>query len=211
MANKASTERGARIRLTGEQIRDQALGISGLLSRKMYGRPVMPYQPPNVWQVVYSGVEWKESQGEDAHRRAIYTFLRRSSPYPSMLTFDGSTRDVCTARRIRTNTPLQALVTLNDSAFVEMAHHFAKRMQKEGGKTIDSQLQKGYWLMTGHALPPDKQRVLKQLYQDALNKFAQNKNKSSQWLGQTNATASDAALAFVANTMLNMDEFITKE
>ncbi|MCU0341274.1 MAG: DUF1549 domain-containing protein [Spirosomaceae bacterium] len=122
--------RGPRVRLTGEQIRDQALGVSGLLSQKMYGKPVMPYQPENVWQVVYSGIQWKKSEGEDAYRRAIYTYIRRSSPYPSMLTFDGSSREVCLARRIRTNTPLQALVTLNDSAFVEMSIHFAQRMQR---------------------------------------------------------------------------------
>lgn len=203
--------RGPRVRLTGEQIRDQALSVSGLLSPKMYGAPVMPYQPQNVWQIVYSGIQWKKSEGEDAYRRAIYTFIRRSSPYPSMLTFDGSSREVCLARRIRTNTPLQALVTLNDSAFVEMSIHFAKRMKQEGGQAIDNQLQRGYWLMTGHALPPAKKRVLRRLYDDAVVRFANSKDKSSRWIGASDASPSDAALALVANTMLNMDEFLTKE
>ncbi|WP_428667790.1 DUF1553 domain-containing protein [Runella sp.] len=203
--------RGPRVRLTGEQIRDQALGVSGLLSTKMYGKPVMPYQPQGVWQIVYSGVSWKRSEGEDAYRRAIYTFIRRSSPYPSMLTFDGSSREVCLARRIRTNTPLQALVTLNDSAFVEMSIKFAERMETEGGKTVASKLQRGYWLMTGHTLPPTKQKVLIRLYTDALHRFEKDNEKAVCWVSKQPATAHDAALAFVANTMLNMDEFISKQ
>ena len=201
--------RGPRVRLSGEQVRDQTLAISGLLSRKMYGKPVMPYQPEGVWQVVYSGNKWKQSEGEDAYRRAVYTFIRRSSPYPSMASFDGSTRDVCLARRIRTNTPLQALVTLNDSAFIEMAQHFALRMQKEGGKTIDSQLQRGYILMTGHALADRKKQVLKQLYAEAYQRFKAEPKKKDHWF--CDAKPETAALAVVANTMLNMDEFITKE
>ena len=203
--------RGPRIRLTGEQIRDQALVVSGALSRKMYGKPVMPYQPPGVWQVVYSGVSWKRSEGEDAYRRAIYTFIRRSSPYPSMLTFDGSSREVCLARRIRTNTPLQALVTLNDSAFVDMSIKFAERMEKEGGKDVEAKLQRGYWLMTGHVLPPAKQKVLVRLYNDALRRFEKDNEKAVCWVGRQYTGAHDAALAFVANTMLNMDEFISKQ
>ncbi|MFN4147624.1 MAG: DUF1553 domain-containing protein [Runella sp.] len=202
--------RGPRVRLTGEQLRDQALVVSGLLSQKMYGKPVMPYQPKGIWQVVYSGMQWQKSEGKDAYRRGIYTFIRRSSPYPSMLTFDGSTRDVCLARRIRTNTPLQALVTLNDSAFVEMSVHFAKRMETEGGKTLSSQLRRGYFLMLGQPLPPSKERVLTQLYQEALARFKQQPDKARRWLGHTTATAKQAALALVANTMLNMDEFLNK-
>ncbi len=203
--------RGPRVRLTGEQIRDQALTVSGLLSKKMYGKPVMPYQPKGVWQVVYSGISWNKSEGEDAYRRAIYTFIRRSSPYPSMLTFDGSNRDVCLARRIRTNTPLQALVTLNDSAFVEMSIKFAERMDKEGGKGVPSKLQRGYWLMTGHALPPAKQKVLINLYSEAVQRFKKERGNAVRWVGRETATPHDAALAFVANTMLNMDEFISKQ
>lgn len=201
--------RGPRVRLTGEQIRDQALLVSSLLSKKMYGKPVMPFQPEGVWQVVYSGNKWKQSEGEDAYRRAIYTFIRRSSPYPSMASFDGSTRDVCLARRIRTNTPLQALVTLNDSSFVQMSQHLALRMEKEGGKTIDSQLNRGYYLMMGQPLPDRKRVVLKQLYAEAYRRFRAEPRKKDAWL--CDAKPETAALAFVANTMLNMDEFITKQ
>ncbi len=103
--------RGPRVRLSAEQVRDQALTVSGLLSRKIGGPSVMPPQPEGVWQIVYSGRQWKTSEGEDAFRRGLYTFWRRSTPYPSMISFDSPVREICVSRRIRTNTPLQALVT----------------------------------------------------------------------------------------------------
>ncbi|MCK5103050.1 MAG: DUF1553 domain-containing protein, partial [Cyclobacteriaceae bacterium] len=106
--------RAPRVRLSPEQIRDQALVVSGLLSPKMYGPSVMPYQPDRIWNSPYSGVKWKKSEGEDQYRRALYTYWKRTSPYPSMELFDVMAREVCTSRRINTNTPLQALVTLND-------------------------------------------------------------------------------------------------
>jgi hypothetical protein len=201
--------RGPRVRLSGEQVRDQALIVSNLLSRKMYGKPVMPFQPQGVWQVVYSGSSWELSAGEDAYRRAIYTYIRRSSPYPSMLTFDGSTRDVCLARRIRTNTPLQALVTLNDSAFIDISQHFARRMAYEGGKTVSQQIKKGYWWMTGQELPQSKQQIFDKLYQEAYIRFKKDPKKQEEWM--CNTSSETAALAVVANMMLNMDEFITKQ
>jgi len=201
--------RGPRVRLTGEQIRDQTLVVSNLLSKKMYGKPVMPYQPEGVWQAVYSSAKWQLSQGEDAYRRAVYTYIRRSSPYPSMLTFDGSTRDMCLARRIRTNTPLQALVTLNDTAFIEMSQRFAQRMEYEGGKSKAEQIKTGYWWMTGHELPKKKEAIFLKLYQEAWVRFKKDPRKREDWM--CNSTPETASLAVVANMMLNMDEFITKE
>ncbi len=115
-----------RIRLPAEMVRDQALAIGGVLSRKRFGRPVFPPQPDGIWQVVYNGAGWKESKGEDRVRRSLYTFFRRTAPYPTMLTFDGSTRDLCQSRRIRTNTPLQALVMLNDPVAIEAAAGLAR-------------------------------------------------------------------------------------
>ncbi|MCA9261522.1 MAG: DUF1553 domain-containing protein, partial [Planctomycetales bacterium] len=123
--------RGPRTRLTAEMVRDQALAVSGRLSRKRYGPPVMPPQPAGVWQSVYSGAQWQTSEGEDRFRRAIYTYWKRTSGYPSMLTFDAPSRDICVARRMPTNTPLQALATLNDEAYVELAHGLAERMLAE--------------------------------------------------------------------------------
>jgi hypothetical protein len=201
--------RGPRVRLTGEQIRDQSLLVSDLLSKKMYGKPVMPYQPEGVWQTVYSGHKWVQSTGEDSYRRAIYTMIRRSSPYPSMNTFDGSTRDVCLARRIRTNTPLQALVTLNDSSFVEMSQKFALKLDKIGGTSPNTKIKKAYWLMTGHDLDIGKEKVLVGLYNDALKNFTQKSKVNKQWMPEHKPQTE--ALAVVLNTMLNMDEFITKE
>ena len=201
--------RGPRVRLTGEQIRDQTLLVSNLLSKKMYGKPVMPYQPAGVWQAVYSDKKWERSKGEDGYRRAIYTFIRRSSPYPSLSSFDGSTRDVCLARRIRTNTPLQALVTLNDSSFVEASQNFALIIEKSEAKSISQKLQKAYLIMTGHTLPKDKELILMGLYNEAQKKFLKIPVNKQRWMpGVKTETAS---LAFVLNTMLNMDEFITKE
>jgi hypothetical protein len=120
--------RGPRQRLTAEMVRDQGLLVSGLLSRKQFGPPVYPPQPDGIWKSVYSGAKWKTSKGPDRYRRGIYTYSKRTSGYPAFLTFDAPTRDVCTARRIPTNTPLQALATLNDPAHIEFARAFAKRM-----------------------------------------------------------------------------------
>jgi hypothetical protein len=126
--------RSSRMRLSAEQIRDQALAISGLLSKKMYGPSVKPWQPEGIWMSPYDGDYWKQSHGEDQYRRALYTYWKRTAPYPSMISFDGVGREVCTSRRIRTNTPLQALVTLNDSVYLQASRNFAYVIQKQAGK-----------------------------------------------------------------------------
>ncbi len=123
--------RGARFRLDAEMVRDQALASAGLLSKKMYGPPVMPWQPEGVWLVVYNGDSWNTSAGEDRYRRALYTFMRRTSAYPSMMNFDAPNGETCSIRRIRTNTPLQALTTMNDPTFMEAAQKLAERARKE--------------------------------------------------------------------------------
>ena len=125
--------RGPRMRLDAETVRDNALAVAGLLSHKTGGPSVMPMQPPGIWASVYSGDTWVTSAGEDQFRRGIYTFIKRTSPYPSMLTFDGTSRETCTVRRIRTNTPLQALTTLNDPVYVEAAQALARQMIMQGG------------------------------------------------------------------------------
>lgn len=123
--------RGSRFRLDAEVVRDQALAAAGLLSKKLYGPPVMPWQPDGVWLVVYNGDRWVTSKGEDRYRRALYTFMRRTSAYPSMMNFDAPNGETCTIRRIRTNTPLQALTAMNDPTFMEAAQRLAERAQKE--------------------------------------------------------------------------------
>ena len=132
--------RGPRFRLSAEMLRDQALAASGLLSAKIGGPPVMPWQPEGIWQVVYSSKQWETSPGEDRYRRALYTLWRRTSPYPAMTTFDAPSGETCTIRRIRTNTPLQALVTLNDPTLMEAAQHLAKRSANLGESTAAERL-----------------------------------------------------------------------
>ena len=135
--------RGARVRLSAEQVRDQALCISGVLCDSMYGPSVYPWQPKGIWLSPWNSKDWEQSKGKQQYRRALYTYWKRSAAYPSMITFDGMSREVCTVRRIRTNTPLQALTTLNDSAYIDMARHFAKRMQTASGNDVKQQIKEG--------------------------------------------------------------------
>jgi len=201
---------GSRIRLSAEQVRDQALAVSGLLSKKMYGKPVMPFQPEGVWQVVYNDDRWETSTGEDQYRRAIYTFQKRTSPYPSMISFDGSSREVCTIRRIRTNTPLQALVTLNDPVFMDAARALASNMMK-AGKTTEERISSGYQAALFHTISEQKLTAFTSLYSTALDEFKQNKKASLQISKQENSQPDLAAMTIVANAILNLDEFLTKE
>ena len=204
--------RNARVRLSAEQIRDQALCISGVMSNKMYGPSVYPYQPKGLWLSPYNSSDWEQSAGEDQYRRAVYTFWKRSAPYPSMVTFDGIARNVCTARRIRTNTPLQALTILNDSAYIDMARNFAYRLQNEAGNDITQQIKKGYQLATYHAIDGKSLNALLELYNTAFVKFKSNADKTCKMVGvmgnRTNAET--AALIVVTNAMLNLDEMIMK-
>ena len=123
--------RGPRFRLEAEMVRDVALAASGLLSRKIGGPSVFPPQPDGIWDIPYSSEKWTLSEGEDRYRRGIYTFIRRSAAYPSFMTFDATSREFCTVRRVRTNTPLQALTTMNDEAFFEAARALAARVLGE--------------------------------------------------------------------------------
>lgn len=204
--------RGPRVRLSAEQLRDQHLCISGELSSKMYGPGVMPWQPEGIWLSPYNGATWKNSKGDDQYRRAVYTYWKRTSPYPSMISFDGVQRVLCTARRIRTNTPLQALVTLNDSAYLDMARLFAYRMKKEAGSNIDDQVKKGYELMMYKEMPVQKLKLFVDLYQEALNEFKLDPDKTCAMIGKNSehTNASTAALVVVANAMMNLDEVIMK-
>ncbi len=138
--------RGPRFRVDGETVHDIALAAGGILSDKMYGPPVFPYQPEGVWDIPYSDEKWIQSTGNDRYRRAIYTFLRRSAPYPSLVTYDAPSREFCTIRRVRTNTPLQALTSLNDPYFFEAARTMAKRIIDEGGNSVADRVTYGFRL-----------------------------------------------------------------
>ncbi len=200
--------RGPRVRLTAEQIRDQALAVSGLLSDKMYGPGVMPPQPDGVWQSVYSNESWVESKGEDKYRRAVYTYLKRTSPYPSFVTFDAGSREVCTIRRTVTNTPLQALVTLNDPVYLEAAFTFAKSMDMED---VEKGISTGFQNATLTAIDAEKLAVLKNLYTQAFDEFKANTNTEESFIGLPEKPSPRlAALTVVANAIMNLDEFLTK-
>jgi hypothetical protein len=205
--------RGPRVRLTAEQIRDQALSISGLLSPKMWGESVMPWQPEGIWMSPWNGATWKKSEGEDQYRRALYTYWKRTAPYPSMIAFDGAAREICMPRRISTNTPLQALVNLNDSVYLEASRHFAYRMQKEAGPaSVNTVISKGYGLMMHKPITQSRLTVLSGLYSQALHKFKTDPVKTCEMIGLNDHhnNPETAALVVVANAMLNLDELITK-
>lgn len=197
--------RGPRQRLTAEMVRDQALSVSGLLSAKMHGPPVFPPQPAGIWKSVYNGKSWQDSKGEDRVRRAIYTFHKRTSAYPAFLTFDAPTRDLCTPRRITSNTPLQALVTMNDPAHIEAAQVFARKMMtREGG--LEAQLRHGYLTVTQRQAPSEVISELVALHRDALEAYRADSTRARHLAD----TAEGAAMVLCANTLLNLDAALTR-
>ncbi|MGE3805225.1 MAG: DUF1553 domain-containing protein, partial [Gemmataceae bacterium] len=210
--------RGPRYRLDAETIRDQALAVSGLLSKKMYGPPVRPPQPQLGLRAAFGGsTDWQTSPGEDRYRRGLYTSWRRSQPYPSMATFDAPTREVCTTRRIRTNTPLQALVTLNDPVYVEASQALARRMLTEGGATSRERAQFGFRLCVARPASDKELDRLVQLYEQALARYkeapAEAKKLAEKPLGplpDKMDPSEAAAWTVVGNVLLNLDEFLAR-
>jgi hypothetical protein len=199
--------RGPKLRLQAEEIRDQALAVSGLLSSKMGGVGVMPPQPDGIWEHRYLGNLWKESIGEDRYRRAIYTYLKRTSPYPSLMTFDAGSREICLVQRLPTNTPLQALVTLNDPVFLEAAFHLAKN--ELGTIDIDEAIGSMYYQATYSELKVESLNILRSLYEAALLEFKESPEALEQFLGIEKTNLHHAALTIVANAIMNLDEFLT--
>lgn len=204
--------RGSRVRLSAEQIRDQGLAVCGVLSNKMYGPPVMPWQPQGIWFSPYNGAKWITSGGEEQYRRGIYTYWKRTAPYPSAIAFDGASRVVCSPRRIRTNTPLQALVTLNDSVYIDLARKLALRMEKTGGNNSQAKIARGYEMILYKSIPQNRLKVFEDLYTKAFEEFKKNSASVSAFMGdkQKKYKPEEAAMVLVANAMLNLDEVVTK-
>ena len=210
--------RGPRFRLEAEAIRDVALRASGLLSEKIGGPSVFPPQPEGIWTQHYSQEKWTPSQGEDRYRRGIYTFWRRTSAYPSFFTFDAPSRESCTARRPRTNTPLQALTTLNDPAFFEAAQHLALRIVKEGGSDPKSKLVRGFRLCLTRQPEAAELKQLLSYWTQQADRFKQGVNAKEAlnlvsdlpW-PEGIPVWEEAAWTVVANVLLNLDETITKQ
>ena len=202
--------RGPRVRLSAEQIRDQVLSVSGLLSPKMFGPSVMPPQPDGIWLSPYGDEKWILSEGEDRYRRGIYTYWKRTAPYPSMVMFDAPSREFCQSRRIRTNTPLQALVTLNDPVYLEAAQQLAEQMAKKS--TPATQISEGYRLLMHKNLPPKRLKVLAKLYEKSLAGYRKDPKAAQAFLAKNSKpTPEKVALTITANVLLNLDEVVTKE
>jgi hypothetical protein len=206
--------RGPRFRMEAEMIRDMALAASGLLSRKLGGPSVFPLQPEGVWKSPYSSERWTVSKGEDRFRRSLYTFVRRSAPHPAMMSFDATSREYCTVRRVRTNTPLQALTTLNDEAAMEAARGLARRMIEEGGDDLNARLIYGFRACVARTPEGKEIERLTALYRRQLDNFAANAVEAGKIARDhsTKASAAEsAAWTMVANVLLNLDETLTKE
>ncbi len=210
--------RGPRVRLDAEMVRDQALALSGLLSRKIGGPSVYPWQPEGLWRAAFNGERtWSTSQGEDRYRRGLYTFWRRTVPYPSMATFDAPSRENCTVRRIPTNTPLQAFVTLNDPVYVEASQALGRRIIREGGATAADRMRYGLFLCLARPSSDAQVRILLDHYEKELAHYGQHeaeaKKLATEPLGGLPAgwnAAEAAAWTSVANVLLNLDGVLTK-
>lgn len=203
---------GPRFRVDAETVHDVALADSGLLSPKMFGPPVFPYQPEGVWDIPYSDDKWIESKGEDKERRAIYTMIRRSAPYPSLMTYDAPSREFCTVRRVRTNTPLQALTSLNDPYFFDAARAMARRLMSEGGSTTADRITYGFRLTTARKPSQSELERITAFYDQEAEEFSKTPDSAYKVVGNKDTDApQEAAWTMVSNVLLNADEALTKE
>lgn len=184
--------RGPRVRLSSEQIRDQALSVSNLLNQEMYGPSVRPPNPTDG--------AWRRETKSNQYRRAIYTYWRRTNPYPSMITFDSPQRNVCVSRRVRTNTPLQALTALNDTVNYAAAQNIAIMMEKVKSNKVEDKINEGYRAIFQKYPSKQKTELLAQLYQEALIDLKRKKKAQPEYFAYT----------LTANAMMNLDEFLTK-
>jgi hypothetical protein len=213
--------RGPRFRMEAEQIRDNALAISGLLVANIGGPSAKPYQPKGIWEDVAYGGEFTaqrfvQDQGDSLYRRSMYTFWKRQAPPPSMLVFDAPSREVCTARRPRTNTPLQALALLNDPQFVEAARALAQRMLGVGGE-VSSRIEHGFELAVARKPSQDETSILADVFTKQLDEYRAKPDEAKKYLSVGESefySALDpcelAAWTSVASMILNLDETISK-
>jgi hypothetical protein len=215
--------RGPRFRLPAEMVRDGELYLSGLLKEKIGGPGVNPYQPKGLWEEIafgdgFTSQSYTQQHGDNLYRRSMYTFWKRTSPPPEMITFDAPDREKCTGRRTITNTPLQALVLLNDTTFVEAARALATRMLTEGGKSADSRLDYGFRLATARDAAPREIAVLRDTLNAELIDYKRHEDRAADLLKNGESPVNPklnkselAAWTTVASMILNLDETITKE
>ncbi len=209
--------RGPRVRLPAEMIRDQALAVSGLLVREIGGPSVKPYQPPGLWKEL-SGTDYVQDHGDALWRRSLYTFWKRTSPQPTMTTFDAAGREMCSVRPSRTDTPLQALALMNDVTFVEAARCLAQRVMREAGATADERVQMVFRLVLTRAPKPPELKVLLEDLNNHLARFRADPKSAQSLISAGDAPRDEkldaielAAYTGVAGLILNLDEAITKQ
>lgn len=213
--------RGARLRLEAEQVRDNALFVSGLINLQMGGRGVKPYQPPNIWEPVgYANSNTRfflQDHGPDLYRRSVYCFLKRTAPPPFMSNFDGPNREQFCTRRERSNTPLQALQLLNDIQHFEAARAFAYRLVREGGETPESRIRFGWRAVLSRSPDAEELQLVTQAFERARQRFAAAPDDAAQAVrvGEspvpTDIPATElAAWTIVANLLLNLDETVNR-
>jgi hypothetical protein len=202
--------------LSAEAIRDAALFVGGLLVEKVGGPPVKPYQPPNLWHGTNAFLpEYVADKGDGLFRRSMYTFWRRTAPPPNMLAFDAAGREVCSARRQPTATPLQPLVLLNDPQFVEAARGLGERMLQTGGNDVEKVVASGFRRAVGRAPGYRETKLLVDLFENRRAAFRKDAKSASEFLAvgsrpvsKTHPTADLAAAAVVAGALLNLDAFV---
>ncbi|MEQ9411184.1 MAG: DUF1553 domain-containing protein [Fuerstiella sp.] len=211
--------RGARFRLQAEFIRDNALAASGLLVPTIGGPGVKPYQPPGLWNEVSlnGNLRFQQDSGEKLYRRSMYTYWKRSAPAPAMTIFDAPTREMCALRRSRTNTPLQALVTLNDPQFVEAARVLAERALHDGGDSVDDQISYAFRRLAGVRPASGVRSILTEAFHQERERFQTETEAAAALLAigeskrdETLDAATHAAMTVVTSMILNLDETLTR-
>jgi hypothetical protein len=208
--------RGPRFRVEGEIVRDIALAASGLLNPKIGGKAIMPPAPAFVFQppASYAPFPWIDETGPDKYRRAVYTWRRRSTPYPALQVFDVPNADFSCVRRSRSNTPLQALTTLNETLFVESAQALARRVIQEGGKSDPDRITYAFQLCAARKPSPGEQQELLSFLNKQRTRFAEGwlePKKLAEEIPPGSTPTQVAAWTAVSRVLLNLDETITKE
>ena len=210
--------RSPRFRLPAEEIRDSSLQIAGMLSPKIGGPPVFPYQPKDYYKGKKGGWAWNLSTGEDRYRRGMYTFWRRTTPYPTFIIFDAPDRSSCTVARPRTNTPLQALATMNDPQFVEASRVLGQRVLLEGPKDVDGRLAFAFRIVTSRKPNKEEMTVLREAHAEQQSHYKKNIEAAKSLVQAGNFTkpkgldpVQHATWTAIANALLNLDETITRE
>jgi hypothetical protein len=214
--NKLLT-RSPKIRLLAEQIRDSALAASGLLNRQIGGPSVKPYQPAGLWEAAGTGKSYTQDTGDKLYRRSLYTFWRRTAPPPSMLTFDAMSREVCTAKRDATATPLQSLVLLNDPQFIEASRVLGEKLLKQFPKDEAARHREAFRALTGRTPDKTESEILARLYAEQKTEFTKNPDGAKKLLSageskrdETMPTADSAAMTTLVNAIMNFDEFVVQ-